>query len=258
VLKIAREHVDAMIAHAREDHPDEACGVIVGSEGTDVPTRLVRMINADRSPTFFRFDPQEQFELYKTMSAAGEEIVVVYHSHTSTEAYPSRTDITLASEPQAHYVRLGCRGWPGQCALLPHCRWCGHRGGDRGHGIGLEGQSFGKRSQASFLALLAHPPLAVRNRGEKSMSVEVRIPTILRTFTGGAKAVHGNGATLQQVLDDIEARNPGLKDRIVEAETLRRFVNVYVNDEDVRFTGGLNAPTADGDVVVVLPAVAGG
>jgi sulfur-carrier protein len=90
------------------------------------------------------------------------------------------------------------------------------------------------------------------------MSVEVRIPTILRTFTGGAKAVHGNGTTLQQVLDDIEARNPGLKDRIVEAETLRRFVNVYVNDEDVRFAGGLNAPTTDGDVVVVLPAVAGG
>ena len=85
------------------------------------------------------------------------------------------------------------------------------------------------------------------------MSVEVRIPTILRTFTGGAKAVHGNGAPLQQVLDDIEARNPGLKDRIVESETLRRFVNVYVNDQDVRFSGGL-----DGDIVVVLPAVAGG
>jgi molybdopterin synthase sulfur carrier subunit len=90
------------------------------------------------------------------------------------------------------------------------------------------------------------------------MSVEVRIPTVLRTFTGGAKAVYGDGATLEQVLDDIEARNPGLKDRIVESETLRRFVNVYVNDEDVRFSGGLNAPTADGDVVVVLPAVAGG
>jgi molybdopterin converting factor small subunit len=70
--------------------------------------------------------------------------------------------------------------------------------------------------------------------------------------------VHGNGATLQEVLDDIDARNPGLKDRIVEAEVLRRFVNIYVNDEDVRFSGGLNAATADGDVVVVLPAVAGG
>jgi molybdopterin converting factor small subunit len=90
------------------------------------------------------------------------------------------------------------------------------------------------------------------------MSVEVRIPTVLRTYTGGQKAVHGNGATLQEVLEDIDARNPGLKDRIVEAEALRRFVNVYVNDEDVRFSGGLSAATADGDVVVVLPAVAGG
>jgi [CysO sulfur-carrier protein]-S-L-cysteine hydrolase len=104
VLKIAREHVDAMIAHAREDHPDEACGVIVGAEGSDMPTRLVRMINADRSPTFFRFEPEEQFALYKQLSTLGEEIVVVYHSHTATEAYPSRTDISLASEPQAHYV----------------------------------------------------------------------------------------------------------------------------------------------------------
>jgi proteasome lid subunit RPN8/RPN11 len=104
VLRIAREHVDAMIAHAREDHPDEACGVVVGPEGSDVPTRLLRMINAERSPTFFRFEPQEQFALYKEMSTTGEEIVVVYHSHTSTEAYPSRTDISLASEPQAHYV----------------------------------------------------------------------------------------------------------------------------------------------------------
>ena len=90
------------------------------------------------------------------------------------------------------------------------------------------------------------------------MSVEVRIPTVLRTFTGGEKAVHGSGATLQEVLDDVDARNPGLKERIVESQSLRRFVNVYVNDEDVRFAGGLDAPTSDGDVVVVLPAVAGG
>ena len=90
------------------------------------------------------------------------------------------------------------------------------------------------------------------------MSVEVRIPTILRTFTGGAGVHTDHRRPDRQVLDDIEARNPGLKDRIVEAQTLRRFVNVYVNDEDVRFTGGLDAPIADGDVVVVLPAVAGG
>ena len=88
--------------------------------------------------------------------------------------------------------------------------------------------------------------------------VEVRIPTILRTFTGGAKAVQGDGDTLAAVIDDIDVRNPGLKERLVESDELRRFVNVYVNDEDVRFSGGLSAPTADGDVVVVLPAVAGG
>jgi proteasome lid subunit RPN8/RPN11 len=104
VLTIAREHLDAMIAHARRDHPDEACGVIVGPEGSDSAERLIAMTNAERSPTFFRFDPAEQLQLYKEMDAAGEEIVVVYHSHTATEAYPSRTDISLASEPQAHYV----------------------------------------------------------------------------------------------------------------------------------------------------------
>ena len=90
------------------------------------------------------------------------------------------------------------------------------------------------------------------------MAVEVRIPTILRTVTGGAKTVQGDGDTLSALIDDIDSRNPGLKERLVEADGLRRFVNVYVNDEDVRFTGGLSAPTSDGDVVVVLPAVAGG
>ena len=90
------------------------------------------------------------------------------------------------------------------------------------------------------------------------MAVEVRIPTILRTYTGGAKAVQGDGNTLSAVIDDIESRNPGLKERLVEADELRRFVNVYVNDEDVRFLGGLATPVDDGDVVVVLPAVAGG
>ena len=90
------------------------------------------------------------------------------------------------------------------------------------------------------------------------MAVEVRIPTILRTFTGGAKAVQGDGTTLSAVIDDVDAKHPGLKSRLVESDNLRRFVNVYVNDEDVRFSGGLDAATSDGDVVVVLPAVAGG
>jgi len=90
------------------------------------------------------------------------------------------------------------------------------------------------------------------------MSIEVRIPTILRTYTGGEKAVDGSGATLAELIDDLEANYTGIKDRLIENGDLRRFVNVYVNDEDVRFTGGLDTTVADGDQVVVLPAVAGG
>ena len=90
------------------------------------------------------------------------------------------------------------------------------------------------------------------------MAVEVRIPTILRTYTGGAKAVSGDGATLSEVIENLESEHPGIKERLVEDGDLRRFVNVYVNDEDVRFLGGLNTEVSDGDQVVVLPAVAGG
>ncbi|WP_028659070.1 MoaD family protein [Nocardioides insulae] len=90
------------------------------------------------------------------------------------------------------------------------------------------------------------------------MAIEVRIPTILRTYTGGEKAVTGAGDNLSALIDDLEANHPGLKERLIENGDLRRFVNVYVNDEDVRFIGGLEAELTDGDQVVVLPAVAGG
>ncbi|HET9499220.1 MAG TPA: MoaD family protein [Marmoricola sp.] len=93
------------------------------------------------------------------------------------------------------------------------------------------------------------------------MAIEVRIPTILRTYTGGEKAVDASGSTLSALIDDLEDNHPGIKDRLIDSDTggdLRRFVNVYVNDEDVRFTGGLETSLSDGDQVVVLPAVAGG
>ena len=90
------------------------------------------------------------------------------------------------------------------------------------------------------------------------MAIEVRIPTILRSYTGGAKAVTAEGSTLKEVIGDLDARHPGLKDRLVDESGLRRFVNVYLNDEDVRFLSGLDTPVSDGDTVTVLPAVAGG
>jgi molybdopterin synthase sulfur carrier subunit len=90
------------------------------------------------------------------------------------------------------------------------------------------------------------------------MAIEVRIPTILRSYTGGAKAVEGTGATLDELLSNLDAAHGGLRDRLVDGEKLRRFVNVYLNDEDVRFLAGLETPVKDGDTVTVLPAVAGG
>jgi molybdopterin converting factor small subunit len=90
------------------------------------------------------------------------------------------------------------------------------------------------------------------------MAIEVRIPTILRTYTGGAKAVEGSGSTLDELLQNLDASHTGIRERLVDSGKLRRFVNVYLNDEDVRFLGGLETPVKDGDTVTVLPAVAGG
>jgi proteasome lid subunit RPN8/RPN11 len=109
VLTISRALVDKIIEHARRDHPDEACGVIAGPEGGDTPTRFIPMLNAARSPTFYEFDSGEQLKVWREMDDNDEEAVVIYHSHTATEAYPSRTDISYANEPQAHYVLVSTR-----------------------------------------------------------------------------------------------------------------------------------------------------
>ncbi len=109
MLRIRADLVDAIVAHARADHPDEACGVLAGPEGSDRPERHIAMTNAELSPTFYRFDSAEQLKVWRQMDEADEVPVVIYHSHTATEAYPSRTDISLAAEPDAHYVLVSTR-----------------------------------------------------------------------------------------------------------------------------------------------------
>jgi [CysO sulfur-carrier protein]-S-L-cysteine hydrolase len=109
VLTIDRATYDGIVAHAKRDHPVEACGIVAGPEGSDRPERLIEMVNAAGSPTFYEFDSTELLALYKDLWAREEEPVVVYHSHTATEAYPSRTDIGLANEPGAHYVLVSTR-----------------------------------------------------------------------------------------------------------------------------------------------------
>ena len=91
------------------------------------------------------------------------------------------------------------------------------------------------------------------------MAIEVKIPTILRTYTGGEKAVPAAGASLAELIEDLESRHTGIRGRLVDDNgALRRFVNIYLNDEDVRFLGGLETSLKDGDSVTILPAVAGG
>ena len=107
MLELPRAMIDQVIAHARRDHPDEACGVIAGKDGA--ATRVVEMANAERSPTFYRFDAVEQLRVWRSMDDADEVPLVIYHSHTATEAHPSRTDISLASEPDAHYLLVSTR-----------------------------------------------------------------------------------------------------------------------------------------------------
>jgi [CysO sulfur-carrier protein]-S-L-cysteine hydrolase len=109
VLILDRSVRDAIVSHARRDHPDEACGIVAGPAGSDRPERVVEMTNAARSMTQYEFESAEQLRVYREMDDRDEEPVVVYHSHTATEAYPSRTDVRYASQPGAHYVLVSTR-----------------------------------------------------------------------------------------------------------------------------------------------------
>jgi proteasome lid subunit RPN8/RPN11 len=109
VLEIDQATYDEIVAHARRDHPDEACGLVAGPVGSGRAERLIPMLNAARSPTFYEFDSHDLLKLYRDMDDRDEEPVVIYHSHTATEAFPSRTDVSLAQEPAAHYVLVSTR-----------------------------------------------------------------------------------------------------------------------------------------------------
>ena len=109
MLTIDRAIVDAIFAHARRDHPDEACGVVAGPVGSDKPVRHIPMQNAARSMTFYEFDSMEYLKVWREMDDRDEEAVVIYHSHTATEAYPSRSDASIAGWPEAHYVLVSTR-----------------------------------------------------------------------------------------------------------------------------------------------------
>jgi proteasome lid subunit RPN8/RPN11 len=109
VLIIDQATYDAILAHARRDHPDEACGVVTGPEGSGRAERFVPVPNSAMSPTYYEFSSEDLLKVHKDLWERDEEIVVTYHSHTATEAYPSRTDIARAEEPNSHYVIVSTR-----------------------------------------------------------------------------------------------------------------------------------------------------
>ncbi len=109
MLLIRQDLVAAMVAHARRDHPDEACGVLAGPAGSDRPERIIEMLNSARSMTFYEFDSDDLIRLHRELESRDEEWVVFYHSHTVTEAVPSRRDVDIAGYPEAHYVLISTR-----------------------------------------------------------------------------------------------------------------------------------------------------
>ena len=196
MLVIRADLVDEIVAHARRDHPDEACGVIAGPEGSDRPERFIPMLNAARSPTFYEFDSGDLLRLYRDMDSRDEVPVVIYHSHTATEAYPSRTDISYASEPEAHYVLVSTREPDdARAPVVPDRGRRGHRGRRRGRGeLHVRAHRRGRRPRPRLTS--PRPPTSPFRNPIWSirMAVTVSIPTILRTHTGGEKTVEAKGS----------------------------------------------------------------
>ncbi|MSP78232.1 MAG: M67 family peptidase [Dehalococcoidia bacterium] len=102
MMQLPKSYVDQMTAHALEDDPDECCGIIAGRDGR--ATKFYRMTNMEHSPYRYSLDPKEHFKVNREIEDSGWEVMVIYHSHTHTEAYPSKTDVRLASYPEAFYI----------------------------------------------------------------------------------------------------------------------------------------------------------
>ena len=230
------------------------------------------MLNAERSPTFYRFDSLEQLRVWREMDDRDEEPVVIYHSHTATEAYPSRTDISYASEPGAHYVLVSTRE-PDRAEFRSFRIVDGEvteeevRVTDGGDGAAADGP--GRTSCRGGGMIPLSPPVEPLRRPQLPRPTGPHIWSTVHGHRGPhpdhpsylhrrREVGRGLGRTLAELLGDLDSRHQGLRERLVDDAGLRRFVNVYLNDEDVRFLGGLETPVTDGDTVTVLPAVAGG
>lgn len=218
---------DAIRAHAASTYPHECCGALIGSS-SDANTDILEVRPLDNLTTEgprrrFRIGAADYRQSEHYAAERGADLVGFYHSHPDHPAEPSQYDLDHAWPNFSYVIVAVAAGAPG---ALRSWRL--------------------REDRAAFAE-------------ETRVMTRILIPTPLRAYTDKQSAVEAAGGTIGEALGDLTARFGDLRQHLFTPEgQLRSFVNVYVNDEDVRFTGGLDTTVSDGDQVVVLPAVAGG
>ncbi|MBI3726353.1 molybdopterin-synthase adenylyltransferase MoeB [bacterium] len=234
MLKLPPDVQEQIFAHAREGYPHEVCGVLLGKMHGVSPAELrevtlsrrARNLNTERPRDRYLMDTSDVNEADKTARERGLDIVGFYHSHPDHPAVASRTDLENSS-PWGGYSYPIVSIVKGDVADLRS--WA------------VENDAWVEEK------ILGGAPMAT-----------VRIPTPLRSLAKGQSEVAVKGSTVAEVIANLDAAHAGLKERICDAQGIRRFVNVFVNDEDVRFAGGLEASVKEGDTISIVPAIAGG
>ena len=243
VLLTTHAVLEQMLTHAHCSHPVEACGMVVSKRGDMTASEVVPFRNQVASRVAFQFDPLEQLQVARRLEHQNKVCRVIYHSHTASQAYPSRQDIAYAADPALHYLIVST--WDQTQEPIRSFRLSNGT-------VTEETISVIDQSVPTVHAIPTHRP------SEQAMSVVVIIPSLFQHLTAETAKVRVEGATVAQAIDHLESQCPGLKNKLLHDKTVHRFINIYVNEKDIRFCDGLDTPIEPGDTLTILPAVAGG
>ncbi|MHB8836755.1 MAG: Mov34/MPN/PAD-1 family protein [Candidatus Methylomirabilia bacterium] len=242
-LRMAGDKLAAVFEHCRRELPHEACGILGGRAGRVESVHPVQ--NAYPSPSRFVMEPTGQFRVMDELSRAGQELVGIYHSHPGGLAAPSNIDLKEACWPGTTLPN-----YPGAIQVIVSLR-------DRDAPVA--------NGYAVVQGLFVEVPLIVEELGnvrsrkaEEPMPVTVRIPTPLQRLAGGRSEVSCSATSIAGLLEVLEIGYPGIKERLTEDGKVRRFINIYVNGEDIRTLGAEATALKEGDTVAIIAAIAGG
>ena len=217
--------------------------MVVSERGDMTASEVVPLRNQVASRVAFRFDPLEQLQVVRRLAQQNKVCRVIYHSHTASQAYPSRQDIAYAADPTLHYLIIST--WDQAPESIRSFRLP--------HGTVIEESiSVTNQSVPGVDALPNH------RTSEQAMSVVVIIPSLFQHLSAEKGKVCVQGSTVAQAIDHLESQFPGLKDKLLHDKAIHGFINIYVNEKDIRFCDGLETRTEAGDILTILPAVAGG